>query len=216
MTTIERFAGMRRILVMVVALLALSAAAPVGVSAQDTVFPRELGELPTTGGLRPGPVGQLPGSVRAGVLPVALRIDAVDIEAPIEQQEIIDGVMQNPSGPFVVSWYKETGRLGEVNNLVLAGHLDYWDVGEAVFYNVWKLEPGQTIQVLGEDDEIYEFEVDWVKNFTVDDLTPEVIQSEIVGPTNVETITLITCGGPFDYQAGEYEERIVIRGTRVV
>jgi LPXTG-site transpeptidase (sortase) family protein len=151
------------------------------------------------------------------VLPVALRIDAVDIEAPIEEQEIVDGVMQNPSGPFVVSWYKETGRLGELsNNVVLAGHLDYWDVGEAVFYNVWQLEEGDIVEVLGQNDEVFQYEVDWVRNFQVDELTPEVIQDEIVGPTPLETITLITCGGPFNYEAGEYEERIVIRGTRVV
>ncbi|MGE3799291.1 MAG: class F sortase [Thermomicrobiales bacterium] len=215
MKTVREVSMVRRLMLLTVVLFIAGGLAPVGTLAQG-VAPRELGEMPTTGGLRPGPAGELPGSVRAGIIPVALRIEAVDIEAPIEQQKIIDGVMQDPSGPFVVSWYQETGRLGETNNLVLAGHLDYWDVGEAVFYNVWKLEPGQVIQVLGENDEIFEFEVDWVKNFTVDELTPEVIQEEIVGPTNIETITLITCGGPFDYQAGEYEERIVIRGTRVV
>jgi LPXTG-site transpeptidase (sortase) family protein len=124
--------------------------------------------------------------------------------------------MQNPSGPFVVSWYRETGRLGELsNNVVMAGHLDYWDVGEAVFFNVWRLEEGEIIQVLGQNDEIYEFEVNWIRNFNVEELTPTTIQREIVGPTLLESITLITCGGPFNYDAGEYEERIVIRGTRV-
>ncbi len=184
--------------------------------AQNTVTPRELGELPTTGGLRPGPTGASPGSLRSGVLPVALRIESVDIEAPVEEQQIIDGVMQNPSGPFIVSWYKETGRLGELsNNVVMAGHLDYWDVGEAIFFDVWRVEPGEIIQVLGDNDELFEFEVNWVRNFNVEELTPEVIQKEIVGPTLLESVTLITCGGPFNYEAGEYEERIVIRGTRV-
>ncbi len=203
-----------RVMLLTIVMVLAGGLAPASLLAQG-VAPRELGEMPTTGGLRPGPVGELPGSVRAGVIPVALRIKAVDIDAPVEQQQIVDGVMLDPSGPFVVSWYQETGRLGEVNNVVMSGHLDYWDVGEAVFYDVWKLEPGQIIQVLGQNDEVYEFEVDWVRNFTIDELTPEVIQEEIVGATNVETITLITCGGPFDYQAGEYEERIVIRGTRV-
>ena len=214
MTQLRKISLIQRLAFLVVVVIMTAGMAPAGLQAQG-VAPRELGEMPTTGGLRPGPVGELPGSVRAGVLPVAIRIESVEIDAPVEQQQIIDGVMQDPSGPFVVSWYQETGRLGEVNNMVMSGHLDYWDVGEAVFYNVWQVEPGQIIQVLGKDDQVYEFEVDWVRNFTVDELTPEVIQEEIVGPTNVETITLITCGGPFDYQAGEYEERIVIRGTRV-
>jgi LPXTG-site transpeptidase (sortase) family protein len=223
MALMERLTGARRALALLLALMIFASAAPMGVIAQDDepeverVSPRQLGELPSMGAGRPGPIGVLPGSVRAGVLPVALRIDAVDIEAPIEEQEIVDGVMQNPSGPFVVSWYKETGRLGELsNNVVLAGHLDYWDVGEAVFYNVWQLEEGDIVEVLGQNDEVFQYEVDWVRNFQVDELTPETIQDEIVGPTPLETITLITCGGPFNYEAGEYEERIVIRGTRVV
>ncbi len=214
MTRLRSSAYVTRIAFLAVVAILATGLLPVGLLAQG-VAPRELGEMPTTGGLRPGPAGVLPGSVRAGVLPVAIRIESVDIDAPVEQQKIVDGVMLDPSGPFVVSWYQETGRLGEDNNMVMAGHLDYWDVGEAVFYNVWQVEPGDIIQVLGKDDQIYEFEVDWVQNFTVDELTPEVIQEEIVGPTSVESITLITCGGPFDYQAGEYEERIVIRGTRV-
>jgi LPXTG-site transpeptidase (sortase) family protein len=197
-------------------LMLISMALPMVVSAQDVVTPRQVGEVPTTGGSRPGPSGTSPGDRKTGALPVTLRVDSVGIEAPIEQQEIIDGVMQNPSGPFVVSWYKETGRLGEINNIVMAGHLDYWDVGEAIFYNVWKVKEGDIVQVLGKDDVVYDYSVDWVKNFKVDELTPESIQENIVGPTSVETLTLITCGGPFDYAAGEYEERIVVRATRVV
>ncbi|MCC6943433.1 MAG: class F sortase [Thermomicrobiales bacterium] len=214
MTQLRSTALIRRFAFLAIVTILATGLLPASLLAQG-VAPRELGEMPTTGGLRPGPAGELPGSVRAGVLPVAIRIESVDIDAPVEQQQIIDGVMLDPSGPFVVSWYQETGRLGEDNNMVMAGHLDYWDVGEAVFYNIGQVEPGDIIQVLGKDDQIYEFEIDWVKNFTVGELTPEVIQSEIVGPTNVETITLITCGGPFDYQAGEYQERMVVRGTRI-
>ena len=214
--TLPRFSGW---LFAAIALLMMVgvAALPGSARAQDVVGPRQIGELPTMGGMRPGPSGSLPGEDNPGVLPVAIRIDSaeVQVDAPVEQQEIIEGVMQNPSGPFVVSWYRETGRLGETNNAVMAGHLDYWDVGEAVFFDVWRLEEGDTIQVLGKDNTVYEYEVEWVRNFTVDELTPEIIQEEIVGRTAVESVTLITCGGPFDFQAGEYEERIVIRASRV-
>ena len=114
----------------------------------STVAPRELGEQPTSGGARPGPVNSVPGLRPPGVLPVGLRIETIALDATIEQQQIENGVMQNPSGPFVVAWYKETGRLGEVdNNVVLAGHLDYWDVGPAIFYNLWKMEEGNKIEV---------------------------------------------------------------------
>lgn len=198
----------------VLMLMLAALAAPLAVTAQEDVVPRELGEQPTTGGMRPGPVGIAPGMETPGVLPVAIRIEAAEVDAPIEPRGIVNGVMQDPSGPFVVAWYQETGRLGELTNQVYSGHLDYWDVGEAVFFRVWELDEGDTIELLGKDDQIYEYEVEWLRNYTIDELTPEAIQ-EIIGPTDVESVTLITCGGPFDYEQGEYEQRTVIRASRI-
>src|SRR5690242_10086048 len=117
------------------ALLALlvvsSLAMPFAANAKPTTSTDKQGDLPTTGGMRPGPIGLAPEPYRIhGVIPIAIKIPDAKVDAQVEQQEIIDGVMQNPSGPFVVSWYRETGRPGESNNIVMAGHLDYWDVGE--------------------------------------------------------------------------------------
>lgn len=185
------------------------------VVAQQSIGPRELGEQPTTGGSRPGPVNAVPGLRKPGVLPVGLRIEAIELDATIEQQQIENGVMLNPSGPFVVAWYKETGRLGEAkNNVVLAGHLDYWDVGPAIFYDVWKLEQGDRIQVVGKNGVVFVYRVDWVREFQLEELDSATIQ-EIIGPTPLESVTLITCGGAFDYDTGEYESRIIVRGTRI-
>jgi LPXTG-site transpeptidase (sortase) family protein len=147
------------------------------------------------------------------VTPIAIKIAKAQVDAEVEQQEIIDGVMQDPSGPFVVAWYRGTGRLGEDDNVVMSGHLDYWDVGQAVFYYVGELAEGDEIEVTGEDDVVYTYTVDWVKNYTVADLDEAGVQ-EIVGSTDTEVLTLITCGGPFDTDLGQYLERIVIRASR--
>lgn len=183
--------------------------------AQESISPRALGEQPTTGGARPGPVNAVPGLRTPGMLPVSLHIEVIALDADIEQQQIEDGVMQNPSGPFVVAWYKETGRLGEEkNNVVLAGHLDYWDVGPAVFYDLGKLEEGNKVQVTGKSGAVFVYRVDWVKDYKIADLDTAAIQ-DIIGPTPNESVTLITCGGTFDYNTGEYETRVVVRGTRI-
>jgi LPXTG-site transpeptidase (sortase) family protein len=175
----------------------------------------QLGEMPTTGGLRPGPVGMNPAAIRKqGVRPTAIKIPDAQVDAEVETTEIVNGVMQNPSGPWVVAWYKETGKLGEDGNVVLSGHLDYWDVGQAVFFHLGELEEGDKIEVTGADDTVFTFEVEWVKNYTIADLGPDGIK-EIVGATDDEQLTLITCGGPFDYQTGEYLERMVVRANRV-
>ena len=38
----------------------------------------------------------------------------------------------------------------------------------------------------------------WTQAFMAEELTPDVIQKDIVGDTGEETLTLITCGGEFD------------------
>jgi LPXTG-site transpeptidase (sortase) family protein len=176
---------------------------------------KETGEMPTSGGLRPGPIGLDPDPYHIrGVQPVAIRIEKAEVDAQVEVQEIVDGVMLNPSGPFVVSWYRETGHLGDADNIVMAGHLDYYDVGEAVFYHLGALEEDDIIEVTGADDQVYKYKVEWVRNYTVADLDDKTL-NKIVGRTSKEALTLITCGGQFDYNRGEYLERMVVRAVPV-
>jgi sortase (surface protein transpeptidase) len=183
--------------------------------AQDSrIEPSTLGEVPTTGGLRPGPAGALPSAAAPaakGVVPVAIQIPNAAVDAQVETNEIVDGVMQDPTGPWVISWYKESPELGQVGNILMAGHLDYWDVGPAVLYNINNLNQGDTISVTGEDGQIYTYEIDWRENFA----TENAPLDKIVGPTDNESLTLITCGGPFDYANGVYLERTVVRAHRV-
>ncbi|MEZ4498595.1 MAG: class F sortase [Thermomicrobiales bacterium] len=56
-----------------------------------------------------------------------------------------------------MSWYEESSRLGEIGNILMAGHSDYWDVGPAVLYNINNLNEGDLIQVTGEDGVIYTY-----------------------------------------------------------
>jgi hypothetical protein len=167
------------------------------------------GEMPTTGGMRPGPTGLNPQPLAAaGVKPVAIDIQAASVEAVVETLEIVDGVMQDPTGPWVVSWYKETGRLGvEDENVVVAAHVDYWNVGPAVFYNIRNLKEGDIVDLTGEDNNLYRYTVEWLKLYDANNAPIE----EIVGQTNETSLTMITCGGEFDYADGEYLSRTVVR-----
>ena len=139
------------------------------------------GDMPTTGGMRPGPVGMNPAKVRTkGVTPVAMKIPNAQVDAQVEAQPIQDGVMLDPSGPFVVAWYQDTGKLGQEANVVFAGHLDYYNVGEAVFYHLGALNDGDPIELIGDDGETFTYAVDWARQYTIDELDSGAIQ-EIVG-----------------------------------
>ena len=200
----------------VLGLLLLSLTVTAGVTAQETpIVSTQAGEVPTTGGLRPGPVGVVPPTTatQAGTIPKSIRIDKALVDAQIEQSDIINGVMQDPTGPWVVSWYKETARLGQTGNVVMAGHVDYWNVGPSVFYHVGDLTKGDQIDVTGADGNVYKYAVDWNKLINAD-ADAQTIQA-VVGATSGQDLTLITCGGTFNYDTGHYLQRRVIRAHRI-
>ena len=176
----------------------------------------ELGPMPSTGTIRDGFADQAPDQPEAagGVIPIELVIEKAQIAAEIEIQDIVDGVMQNPTGPWIVSWYEQTSELGVVGNVVMAGHVDYWNVGPSVFFNLGDLVEGDPIDVLGENETTFSYTVEWNEVYELEELTSGKI-TELVGPTEDPVLTLITCGGDFDYASGEYLSRRVVRASLV-
>jgi hypothetical protein len=176
----------------------------------------QLGPVPSTGTVRQGFVDSEPPERQDQRVtrPTALVVTKAQIDAEVEVQQITDGVMQNPTGPWVVSWYEQTAELGEGSNVVMAGHVDYWEVGPAVFFNLRDLVEGDDVTVIGDDQEEFVYTVDWNDTFDLEELTSGKI-AELVGPTEDPKLTLITCGGEFDYANGEYLSRMVVRASLV-
>lgn len=177
-----------------------------------TIVSTGRGEVPSFGGRRPGPFDQPPLRPlgQTGVEPVGLRIDKIGVDAGIEPLQVVDGQMQDPTGPWTVAWYENLGALGEGGNVVMAGHIDYWNVGPSVFYDLAALEAGDGITVFGEDGEEYAYAVEWLRQYDAANAPLD----EIVGSDGQESLTLITCGGTFDYQNAHYLQRTVVRAAR--
>ncbi|MGC4189864.1 MAG: class F sortase [Thermomicrobiales bacterium] len=173
-----------------------------------------LGPMPTTGAIRGAPVGTQPTGVVAvtATQPAAIQVPTVQIDAKIEVLNIVNGVMENPTGPWVVSWYQQTAELGEIGNVVLAGHVDYWNVGPSVFYNVRDLTEGDEITLTGDDGATFTYAVQTNDTYGVQDLIGGKL-SEVVSPTATAMLTMLTCGGEFDYVNGEYLSRTVVRAA---
>ena len=175
------------------------------------IRPTGVGDVPSTGASRPGPANIELARIRSDlVAPVGLAIESAGIDAGIETLRVVDGAMQDPSGPWVVAWYENLGALGKIGNVVMAGHIDYWNVGPAVFYNLSTLEPGDEIVVTGDDGRTYPFAVEWVRQYD----STSIPLDEVAGPTTEQSLTLITCGGAFDYANGHYLQRTVVRANR--
>ncbi len=173
------------------------------------------GQTNGTTDLRGGPLGLNPAS-DPGQIPVAIVIPDAQVDAEIERQQIVSGQMLDPTGPWVVAWYEQSSRAGEIGNFLGSGHVDYWGVGPSVFRDLVGVPEGAPIEVIGRAGTVYTYEVEYVRQLELATITVEELNSpEVVGRTDYAAITLITCGGTFDYTAGEYLYRDIVRGRLV-
>ena len=181
-----------------------------GGDSPDETPPRVVVDTVTSRDLEPpsGPAAP----VEPPLVPIArLVIPAIDVDAAIETRTVTaDGVMENPTGPRDVAWYDFSALPNRAGNIVMSGHFDYVNVGAAVFYHLDELQPGDEVLLNLEDGNTATYRVTSVHTYDVD----EAPVQEIVGPTEVETLTLITCGGTFNTTTREYDERIIVRAER--
>ena len=148
----------------------------------------------------------------SGVDIARLLVPGLGIDAPIVTLGIDpDGTMQSPNNPTDVAWYSFSARPGELSNVVMAGHLDYVDYGPAVFYRIREARRGEEVQLVLVDGSIARYRVLDITSY--DEATAPVL--DIVGPTQGEFVTLITCGGSFDPLSREYDKRVVVRAERI-
>lgn len=175
-------------------------------------------QLPATSqtGFRSGPLGPTDGvQTFASERPTAMIVPDADVDAEIEINHIVDGQMLDPTGAWVVAWYEGTGLLHEKRrNMLYSGHVDYWGVGPSVFRNIANLQQGAPITLMGDKGGQAVYAVEYVERVTLAEMTAEKMQ-EITAPTPFEALTIITCGGEFDYDAGAYLQRDIIRARLV-
>jgi LPXTG-site transpeptidase (sortase) family protein len=155
--------------------------------------------------------GRLIEPVLSSRRPARLTIDAIALDAPVVQREIVAGRPQDPVGSENVAWYQETAAVGEGSNMVMAGHLNDWGSPEGVFYHLDSLHVGDRITVTAEDGTTATYEVTAVT--LVDRNTSDV--AKIIGPSKRSLLTLITCGGDWDPAHQTYTGRTIVRAELV-
>lgn len=142
----------------------------------------------------------------------ALAIPRFGVDAPIiELGTDPNGIMESPDGAWEVAWYRFSARPGFGSNAVFSGHVDYIDVGPAVFWNLKDLVPDDVIEVHLEDGTVYRYAVSSME--AIDAQGAPI--GEIVADTPKEIITLITCGGTFDPTIAQYDQRLIVRADRI-
>ena len=145
-------------------------------------------------------------------------IDSIGVDAPVETYGLdanaIPDVPTGPNAAEVIAWYDFSGEPGTGDNAVFSGHVTWF--GQAVFWDLKKLEPGDTITLRGNDGTELVYSVS--DSFLVDPSDPESVQ--VMGNMSEDVITLITCGGDFvdtgdPVFGGDYTSRRVVRASLV-
>lgn len=153
---------------------------------------------------------------RGDFLAERLIIPKLEVDAPFTVRAVGgDGRMPNPLGPDDIAWYDFTqwpdfGGTPDIGgNVVLAGHVDYINVGPAVLWDMHTLAPGDLVQIRMEDGTVIEYHIEFNKTVPANNANWE----GIVAATGDESVTIITCVG--DFVAGHYTNRQIAWGRRV-
>jgi sortase A len=139
--------------------------------------------------------------------PVRLIIQKIDVDADVEsvgQDE--KGNMDVPKKDENVGWYNMGYKPGDNGSAVMAGHFDTRTGAPAVFYNISKLEIGDTIQAVDANDRTLTYTVTGTESYDFD----KVPLKEIFATSGKKTKYLITCEGVYSQENRNYSKRLVV------
>ncbi|HZP56392.1 MAG TPA: class F sortase [Dehalococcoidia bacterium] len=163
-----------------------------------------------TAGPSPTPSSEFPPGSNAPVARLIVPKAGIDANVVVKGVDAA-GVMQTPDNAFDTAWYDFSAHPGSPGNAVFSGHVDYIHVGKAVFWNLKDLSPGDLIEVRLADGSDYKYAVTALNTFDADTAPVD----EIVGRTEKQSVTLITCTGVFSSATHQYDKRLVVRAERI-
>ncbi len=140
--------------------------------------------------------------------PVVLEIPAIDVQSPLlTLGKNMDGTIAVPSPDDAdkAAWYEYSPTPGQQGSSVIVGHVDNVEGGAGVFFRLGDLKPNDEVKVRRADGKTAVFKVDAVNVYAKDNFPTE----KIYGDTEFSALNLITCGGTFNGETGEYESNIV-------
>ncbi len=142
-------------------------------------------------------------------LPVRITIPAIGVDAAIQSVGIawnVPGEMGIPTNFTDVGWYNEGPRPGMTGSAVIDGHLDGKHTPRAVFFDLGKLNPGDSVNVTDKNGNTFQFSVVAVKAYDYNASTSDIFSSN----DSKAHLNLITCAGDWIKSQKLYDKRIIV------
>lgn len=181
-------------------------AEPPGTSGTAAAAPPVATDQPQEAAAAPGPATAAPEPV-PGSPPSRVRIPALAVDAPVSAVGIADdGEVEVPDDVGTVGWYRFGPAPGEQGSSVLVGHVDDYRQGVGVLARIGDLNPGDTVEVTGENGVASAFTVvareQWPK--------ADAPLDRLFDRGGSARLVLLTCGGAFDDARLEYTDNIAV------
>jgi len=201
----------RTILIVGLVLIAVGAFIVAHALSSGSKLPPAAGqEIPAAVGTKV-PFPPRPGTVAAPLsasTPMTIQIPAIGVDAPVMNLGLnSNGTIQVPplDNHNLAGWYDRSVTPGAKGTSVILGHVDDY-AGPSVFFNIKNLHQGDIIDVTRTDGITAVFTVDGVQKATKTSF-PTV---DVFGNVAYPVLHLVTCGGPFDPNTGEYLDSIIV------
>lgn len=124
-------------------------------------------------------------------------------EVGVEQ----DGSLGVPQDWQNAGWYKKSSKPGENGNVIIDGHYDTPTGSPAAFWELKNIQEGAKVFVQDKLGKSYEYRVTSKFYIAIDDSD----RTKIFEHGDKKELTLITCGGVWDFVYATYNKRLVVK-----
>lgn len=142
-------------------------------------------------------------------IPTRLYFEDVSIDIKLVEVGVVDdGTLDNPKDWGVGGWYHRSSMPGQIGNIIINAHYDNNFGAPAAFWELKNVEANDKVFLVNSLGKIYTYQVKETFYVGIDD--PDRLR--IFKDNNDKSeLTLITCGGVWNYTAGTYDKRLVVK-----
>lgn len=142
--------------------------------------------------------------------PVRVRVDPLALDMAVEAASLdATGSMALAENPDVASWYRFGPAPGAEGATVIAAHVDSLRYGLGPFAKLATAAPGTVVVITTADGVDHRYAVDSVQST----VKSEVAWGTIFDRTGPPRLTLVTCGGEFNYTTRQYQSNTIVTAT---
>jgi hypothetical protein len=150
-----------------------------------------------------------PPARHTSVPPVAVRIPALDLAAPVDPVGVdaATGQVAIPDDVRRVGWYEHGPGWDSITGaIVLAGHVDSATQGAGALFGLRRAKVGTVVELTAANGSVRSFRIAAVEQLPKSGLAWQ----EYFTRDGRLRLTLITCGGPFNPNTRRYRDNIVV------